>query len=182
MVRGDSGLIRQWAGAFALCAACVACGEDDEDFVVREGEQTEGFCEASCTRDLQCGGDGPLDVCTSYCEELVTGLEDLRADAVQIAGECIMDLPCSQFYDPDAFVPCWERAEQKLEPSGATRRFCRAWSTRWFECGSSYSIEECEADWVTRSASYLERMSACIERSCELLAACVDDVAAGGSG
>jgi hypothetical protein len=181
-VREDSGFVRTWASALALVAACVACGENDEDFVVQNGEQTEGFCDASCTRDLQCGGNGTLDSCTSYCVELVTGLDDLRADAVQIAGECILDLPCSRFYEPDAFVPCWERAERELEPNGSTRRFCKAWSTRWFECGFSYSIEECESDWVASSARYLERMSVCIERPCDQLDGCVDDVVAGGTG
>lgn len=181
-MRGVSGFVRQWARLLALGVAALACGENDEDFVVRAGEQTEGFCEASCTRDLQCGGGGSLDGCKLNCESVVTGLEDIRADAVQIAGECILEIPCSRFYDDDAFVPCWERAERELEPTSSTRRFCQTWTTRWFECGSSYPVEECEVDWVTSSSGYLERMSACIERPCDELVACVENVSGGGSG
>jgi hypothetical protein len=109
------------------------------------------------------------------------GIDDFRADAVQIAGECILELPCSTFYDENAFIPCWERAERELEPNGGTRRFCQAWSTRWFECGSWYPVEQCESDWVTSSSAYLERALSCIERTCEELPACVENLAGGGS-
>jgi hypothetical protein len=150
---------------FALGFASVACGEGEDEFVVRDGEQTEGFCEASCTRDVECRGSGSVGACKSYCTSYVTGLENLRADAVEIAGECILELPCATFFAADAFVPCWERAERELDPTDSTRRFCRAWSTRWFECGASYSIEECETDWVTNSSAYLDRMLTCVELS-----------------
>jgi hypothetical protein len=54
--------------------APIACGEPDE-LVVREGEQTEAFCDANCTRGLECGGRGPLDACKADREARVTGLE-----------------------------------------------------------------------------------------------------------
>ena len=168
-------------GVFALGFAPLACGEGEDEFVVRDGEQTEGFCEASCTRDVQCRGSGSLGACKSYCRSRVTGLENLRAEAVEIAGECILELPCAKFFAEDAFVPCWERAERELEPNESTRRFCEAWSTRWFECGSSYSIEDCESDWATGSSILFDRLSACIASSCELIGPCTENITGGGS-
>ena len=162
-------------GFFACALLFVACGEPDE-IDVKEGEQEDAFCDASCTRDLQCGRDGTLDACKGICKANVSGIENYRPEGVEIVAECILDLPCSKFYGNDSFIPCWERAEREIDPTASTRRFCRAWSTRWFECGASYSIETCESEWAINSASFLEKMSVCIESSCATIEACADNV------
>ena len=175
-MRGISGLLVWRSWGFSLAALLPACGGPDDHIDVSAGEQEEAFCEASCTRDLQCEGRGTLQACEESCKAYVSGLGNFRAEAVEIVANCILDIPCSRFYGEDAFIPCWERAEREVEPSQATRRFCQAWSSRWFECGYSYSVDECEDDWATNSAAYLERISACMDQPCELIEACALDV------
>jgi hypothetical protein len=179
-VHGDSGFVVSCLGALVLATTLVACGEPDE-LTVREGEQTEAFCEASCTRGLECGDAGTLGGCQASCEAYVTGLENVRPEGVKIVAECILEISCSRFFDDQAFVPCWDRAEREIEPTESTRLFCLPWSTRWFECGYSYSIEQCESDWAINSGHYLERMLACVASECTFLESCAENVQSGGS-
>jgi hypothetical protein len=101
-------------------------------------------------------------------------LEDIRADSIQIIVECIMDMSCGRFYATNSFDACWDRAEQKTRPSQTTRSFCLAWSTRWFECGSTYATDECEADWKLFSKAYLDRFTECEKLDCAEFDACVE--------
>jgi hypothetical protein len=154
-----------------MLSACSQ-GEEEDRIEVGPGQQTEKFCEASCTRDLECEGMGTLSGCRSACEDYVTGLGNFRPEAVEIVANCILDISCARFYADEAFVPCWERAEREVEANQTTRRFCQAWSSRWFECGGRYSIEECENDWDILSAGYLDRISGCMMEPCEAIEAC----------
>lgn len=181
-MRGLARLVWTRSWALLVLAMLGACGEDDEWIEVGAGEQTEGFCEASCTRDLQCGRPDTLEACQDFCEANVSGLENIRPEAVEVAANCILDIPCSRFYDEMAFVPCWERAEREVEPNRPVRRFCQAWSSRWFECGFTYPVAECEKDWAINSASYLERISTCMDRPCASLEECALEIQAGGGG
>jgi hypothetical protein len=176
------GLVRAGACAWTVASLVLGCGKGDDDPIVQPGEQESAFCEAQCTRDIDCGGPGPTSACEANCAAFVTGLGDLRPEAVEIADKCILQLPCATFYDDGAFVPCWEKAARELGPTESTRRFCIEWSTRWFECGSAYSVEKCESDWANDNAGYLERMSVCIESDCDSLDACAQNVQAGGAG
>lgn len=180
-MQGTSRIGSRRGALLAPLVVLVACGEPDE-LVVREGEQEAAFCDASCARGVQCGGGQSLDLCKTDCRAYVSGLENVRPDAVEIVAECVLDLPCSGFFDSDAFTPCWDRAEREVEPAESLRRFCQTWSTRWFECGSSYPIEQCESEWVLSSRRYLERILACADRPCEEIGECSLSVESGGAG
>jgi hypothetical protein len=149
-----------------------ACSEEDDRIEVGPGEQTSAFCEASCRRDLECGGSGTLEGCTSACEDYVTGVQNFRPEAVEVVANCILEISCSQFYEPESFAPCWARARREIEPNQTVRRFCQTWSSRWFECGAWYSTEECESDWAILSGGYLDRILVCKDEPCDSIEAC----------
>jgi hypothetical protein len=170
-VRGDIGLGRRWLGVAILAA--LACG-DPEPVVVQDGEQAEAFCNASCTRSSECGAGGSAELCQSYCEPNVTFLEGMRPEAMQVIARCIVEIPCTSFFDEGAFDPCWERAREELGPTQSVRDFCQEWSRRWYECGYSYPVEMCEFDWGINKADRLERVLLCTDLPCEELDACTD--------
>lgn len=174
-MRGVLGCAKFWFRALALVT--VACGDPEDETQVRDGQQTEAFCDASCTRAGECGSYGSHASCQSYCEANVTGLDHYRPEAVEIAVECIVEVPCSRFYEEGAFLPCWDEARKELGPNRSVREFCQVWSRRWYECGSTYSTEECEFDWAVDGADYLEAMLACTDVACDAVPACVDRVA-----
>ena len=159
----------------ALATLLFACG-DPERVVVEDGEQREAFCGANCARAQECGAAGSRDSCQAYCEPAVPALDRIRPEAVQIIATCIREISCATFFVENSFAPCWDEAERKLEPTKSLRRFCQAWSQRWYECGSSYAIDECESDWLLDTADSLERMLSCVDVECEMLPACVDAI------
>ena len=168
-MRSFPGLVLGWiVGSTAL-----ACGgEDDEGLEVEEGDQAEAFCRASCERDLECYQTATLRRCMDHCVPALTGLERVRPAAVEIVAECIGEIPCDALYLEGSLTPCWDRAEATLVPGPVVRAFCAEWATRWFECGSSYSTDECERDWGTWDDEFLLELGACTAESCELIGAC----------
>jgi hypothetical protein len=171
-VRGASGLVRRWLGAFVLVAvACV-----DSEPIVEEGEQEQAFCEANCRRAFQCNLNSSLERCQTYCEAEVTGLACVRPVAMQLITECIIEVPCASFLDEDSFEPCWDRAGRDVEPIQKLRSFCQAWSRRWFECGAHYPIDDCEDDWSIYHGWFLDRNLACTTSACADFAACTQAV------
>jgi len=158
-----------------MCALSLACGEPRES-VVEDGEQATAFCEASCARGFECGSPGSSESCRSYCEQNLVWFDRYRPEAIQIVASCIRDVSCASFFVEGSFDPCWDRAQRELDPTQSLRRFCRSWSERWFECGSSYAVEECEFDWGLNAAWFLERMLECTEGTCEALPQCTDTV------
>lgn len=167
--------------AISLLLSLGACGEGnekaDKGSVIHSGEQPEAVCEAICERRNECDGTD-VGSCKSGCD--ASSFENIRTDAVEIIVDCYMDLTCGEFQGPVAFDICWDRAEAKVRPNQTTRSFCFAWSTRWFECGSTYPTEQCEAEYKMFSASFFDRLTECEVLDCAAFDACTD-AAAGGT-
>ena len=142
--------------------------------MVQEGEQTEAFCDASCTRSHECGSPGSQATCESYCAPNLAWLDRYRPETMQIIVRCIVDIPCVSYFDEGSFTPCWEKAAREVEPTRRLRSFCRRFSQRWFECGASYDVDQCERDWSIYEGWFLDGLEACTANECSTFRGCID--------
>ena len=152
--------------ALPFVAGCTGDGEQERP----EASQAEIYCEAMCARDAECSGY--VSNCKSYCISRSGNLGNFRHDYVASASACIRNIDCASFYFSDSFVPCWEQAANDVEPTRGVRAFCEPWCTRWFECGYSCNVSECERGWAFLTDGFLEHMLECTEEPCETLQAC----------
>ena len=136
----------------------------------------EVFCEAECDRVAHCAGPFPGTVCLQNC----TSRDDIRRyrrEAIDTVAACIRELSCAEFREPDAYIPCWERAEADIDPTPETRAFCADFSEVRFECGGSYSTSACEYDYSILTDEFLSELAECnASPSCKGVEACSDAV------
>jgi hypothetical protein len=176
-ISGVRGREERWLAAVALAALTLACSGDGEVGRpgVEDGTQNQVFCDASCARSIECAPPGSQEACVSYCVAAEPGLDRMRPEAVEVIANCVRTLSCSAYFGEEPW-PCWEEAKLGVDTTAAARRFCKSWSPRWFECGSFYSVAECEFDWSPYQPSFLERLDACTKLDCAEFFDCVDAV------
>jgi hypothetical protein len=113
----------------------------------------------------------------SGCSSSRSRLHSYRREALDVIAACIREIDCAVFFEPDAYVPCWERAEAELDPTAETRAFCAGYAEIWFECGGLYSTSECEIDYGVLNDGFLSELAECnASPSCKDFEACSDAV------
>lgn len=165
--------LKAWRRGTALSvsfAAAIACGDDTSGVAV--------FCQAECDSLARCGVSIPAVDCVRECSSSRSGLHSYRRETLEVVAACIREIDCAAFFEPDAYVPCWEHAEAEVDPTAQTRAFCADFSEVWFECGASFSTSECESEYGILTDEFLSELAECNASppSCKDFEACSDAV------
>jgi hypothetical protein len=154
-----------------------------------------------------CGGSGPTSpemwcggLCSAVrrCEfEESTCVSECVAQNPQLAKEstrgaaaeepCIAKNLSCQAIDGDDTAwkndldACWQQAKTTVDITPHVRQVCAKDATAWFNCGSAFSIDDCQRDYAMWADDVLDRLAACQAiSSCDGFQGC-EKVVFGGS-
>ena len=68
---------------------------------------------------------------------------------------------------------CWQQAKTTVEITPHVRQVCAADTVAWFDCGYTFSVDECAHDYAMWADRVLDGLAACqAMSSCDALQAC----------
>jgi hypothetical protein len=131
------------------------------------------FCEALCKRAHACDSRVDAAVCGDSCNADPPAMRD---DALAIMAECVETSSCDAVLSGDYFKPCVAEAQERIQPSADTARFCNALAPASFECGDTYGVFECADDFKLWSTRALDRVADCLStQHCPAMFQCIED-------
>lgn len=137
--------------------AASGCGQGEDASYAG----TEAYCDGLCQAAQRCGFVGDRERCFGACMTNADAHAAMSEQGGVAFGACVSELECARLEDEVAFDECWASAKERTPVTSRTRSFCRVYTEREFECGYSYSMDECELDFRMWADEVLELMTDC---------------------
>jgi len=159
----------------ALLAVGCSSGEDPP------GTAPEIWCQGLCGAVVRCGLHSSRYLCEEDCVEERPGLVTFSVSGARALEPCLSAFDCEALTsEPSwdaAWDACWDQAQERVEVSPRARTLCVAYAAAWFECGSWWSVADCEQNYSMFRGEAVEQSFACIdEPDCDALVACSNAV------
>jgi hypothetical protein len=156
-------------------ACALACGGEGPD--LDAGTAPEIWCRGLCEAERRCGIVSNGAPCETSCVSQRPGLASLSQDGARALRSCLGDLSCKALALEEewdaALDVCWVGAMGSVDVASYARSFCSAYTEAWFECGSYWSVSECEHAYSMWTERVVERLVPCLDAvSCDALRAC----------
>ena len=154
----------------AVCGAVSGC-EDPPPL-----SSVESFCGGACEGAVRCDDRVSWQICDDPCvaDHQSGSLSSVRPEAAAVVGTCLAsDLGCHEIFN-GPFESCWDRARSETPPSAHLVEFCRGYATSAFDCGYSFSVEECQTRLNIWTDEFLDDLAACTRlATCDATDACL---------
>lgn len=160
-----------------LTLLVAACSSGDQP----PGTAPEIWCQGLCGAVMRCGLHNSRPLCEEECVEERPGLVVFSVSGARALEPCLSALDCNALsvdsvWDA-ALDACWVEAQERVEISPRARTLCVDYAAEWFECGSWWSVEDCEQNYSMWKGEVVEDTFACIDApDCDALKACNDAV------
>jgi hypothetical protein len=158
----------------ALCAALVACAAE------REPSPPDLWCSGLCEAVDECLEDESDPTCVQDCIRDRPGLTDYSVRGAELIKPCLAEFECVTLFEEEAWdrgtAACFDGAVAAIEPYDYARSFCTEYTAQYFACGGFYSAELCDREYSMFTETYVQRVAACIDPSCESFLSCLDEV------
>jgi len=145
----------------------------------------EIWCGGLCSAVHRCGFEDPT--CVSDCVERNPGLAMASTSGASAEEPCVAQTLSCQAISGDATAwkneldACWQQAKMTVDITPHVRQVCAADAIAWFNCGSVFSVDDCEHDYAMWADRVLDQLAPCQAlSSCDAFRAC-EMAAFGGS-
>ena len=171
-------LISNLTRIMCLCSGLVAldCGEGTESPGSLEQPQSEqvDWCKAACSYTSRCTGS----VRSSCVADCLSNNDDyfshVNEEYLGKVAPCISNAACT---DWDTMTKqCYQSTAPTVTPSAAVIEFCKAMSSKFFECFyADDDLAFCVGDFAAWNSSGLARGESCATAGCDALNDCLNN-------